>query len=384
MGSSDRARQRWRHALVVVEITVTIALLVETGGMINGYQRTMDADLGFDRRPLLALAVEDTRGLPLPQLLDVVRQVPGVAAASAASGVPFMGSTTRASVRAGDGGADTVADRTLALPGYFSTLGVPIREGRDFTAADRALNRIAIVNETLAAQLFPGRSALGGRVVDGEFPHEVVGVVSDYAHYPMQQRQIGRLILPLSSDAAVKRVEVVVRAAGDPGPLVETLRREVRRGVAGAMVAGAYTYDSVARVGAQELLVGTAPLVPLVAIGMLLTTAGIYGVLAFAIARRSRELAVRAAIGASSRDLLRLVSAHSARLVAIGVTCGIALTFGLSRIVRASGGAGSVYDPDWPAFVVPVAIVAVIGAVATLVPSRRVLRIDPAAILRSL
>jgi ABC-type antimicrobial peptide transport system permease subunit len=148
------------------------------------------------------------------------------------------------------------------------------------------------------------------------------------------------------------------------------------------MIAGAYTYDAVAQVGAQELLVGTAPLVPLIAIGMLLTTAGIYGVLAFSIARRSRELAVRAAIGATGRDLARLVSAHSARLLAIGIAAGIGLTFGLSRIVRASGGAGSVYDPDWPSFVVPVVIVAAIGALATWVPSRRVTRIDPAVVLR--
>jgi putative ABC transport system permease protein len=136
-------------------------------------------------------------------------------------------------------------------------------------------------------------------------------------------------------------------------------------------------------VAAQELLVGTAPLLPLIAIGMLLTTAGIYGVLAFAIARRARELAVRMAIGATARDLARLVSAHSLRLVAAGIACGIALTFALSRIVRASGGAGTIYDPDWPAFAAPVLIVAAIGALATFVPSRRAMRIDPAAVLRN-
>src|SRR5262249_8376127 len=126
LGASDRARQRWRHALVVAEITITIALLVETGGMIDGYQRTVAADLGFDRRPLLTLQVENTRGLHIADLLDVVRQVPGVAAAAAASGVPFMGSAIRQRVRAdGSAAADVPADRAATTPGLFATLGVP-------------------------------------------------------------------------------------------------------------------------------------------------------------------------------------------------------------------------------------------------------------------
>jgi ABC-type antimicrobial peptide transport system permease subunit len=116
---------------------------------------------------------------------------------------------------------------------------------------------------------------------------------------------------------------------------------------------------------------------------MLLTTAGIYGVLAFAITRRSRELAVRVAIGASRRDLVRLVTAHSLRLVALGSTCGIGVTFALARIVRAGGGAGTIYDPAWPAFVIPLVIVSVIGAVATWIPSRRAMRINPADVLRT-
>ena len=131
------------------------------------------------------------------------------------------------------------------------------------------------------------------------------------------------------------------------------------------------------------MLVGTAPLVPLIAIGCLLTAAGIYGVLAFAITRRSRELAVRMAVGATSADVVRLVTAHTVRLVGIGASLGIALTFGLSRVVRASGGAGSVFDAPVHDFVGPDVAVIVIGAIATWVPSRRALKINPALLLRS-
>jgi ABC-type antimicrobial peptide transport system permease subunit len=106
-------------------------------------------------------------------------------------------------------------------------------------------------------------------------------------------------------------------------------------------------------------------------------------VLAFAITRRSRELAVRMAVGATGADVVRLVTAHAIRLVGIGASVGIAVTVGLSRVVRASGGAGSIFDPPLHVFVWPVVAVIVIGAVATWVPSRRALRINPAVLLRS-
>jgi hypothetical protein len=247
------------------------------------------------------------------------------------------------------------------------------------------LSRVAIVNAALARQLTAGDGPIGTRVFADGAPLEIVGVAEDYAVSQFQERHSSpKLFVPLPvDDTSVKGLQVVVRAAGDPAALLQTVRREMRDAAAGNTVPSSFTYDEISRVAAQEVLVGTAPLVPLIAIGMLLTTAGIYGVLAFAIARRSRELAVRVAIGASHRDLIALVSAHSARLVTIGTACGVGVTFALSRIVRASGGAGSIYDPSWPSFVVPVVILCVIGALATLVPSRRVLRIDPAAVLRS-
>ena len=176
---------------------------------------------------------------------------------------------------------------------------------------------------------------------------------------------------------------MVSRAESDPGPLVQPVRRQAPEGAPGTIVSSAFTFDQIRKAGSQEVLVGTAPLVPLIAIGTLLTTAGIYGVLAFAITRRSRELAVRMAVGATSGDVVRLVTAHTVRLVGIGATLGIAVTFGLSRVVRAAGGAGSIFDPALHVFVWPVVAVMVIGAVATWVPSRRALKINPAVLLRS-
>jgi putative ABC transport system permease protein len=144
-----------------------------------------------------------------------------------------------------------------------------------------------------------------------------------------------------------------------------------------------YTLEQTITIIGQEMLLGTAPLFPLVAVGTMLTAAGIYGVLAFAITRRSRELAVRIAIGASRHDVVRLVTAHTVRLIAIGTLLGTGTTFALTRVVRAVGGAGSVFDPPVEVFFVPLIIVVAIGVLSTWIPTRRALKIDPSTLLRS-
>src|SRR5262249_22957346 len=153
----------------------------------------------------------------------------------------------------------------------------------------------------------------------------------------------------------------LVRAASDPVAVEQAIRLAIPSAANGSAIGNLVTLDRIIDVGGQEILVGTAPLAPLIATGMPLTAAGIYGVLAFAIVRRSKELAVRVAIGASRRQIAGLVAAHSVRLVAIGTLCGIGATFALSRVVRASGGAGSFLDPTWPAFAAPVVIIFAIG-----------------------
>jgi hypothetical protein len=278
-----------------------------------------------------------------------------------------------------------LAERTMVSGNFFATLGVPVRAGRSFSSQDSPAARVAIVNETLAKRLFSGASGAGQRVWIGGAPHDIVGVVADYAQNPAQILMTRpKVFLPLPADGKnLRRLHFVIRAESDPGPLVEQVRRRAPDAAPGIVVVGAYTFDRIRTIGSQEVLAGTAPLVPLIAIGTLLTTAGIYGVLAFAIARRSREFAVRMAIGATGGDVVRLVTAHTIRLVGIGATLGIAVTFGLSRVVRAAGGAGSIWDPPLHVFVWPVVAVIAIGAIATWAPSRRALRINPAVLLRS-
>jgi ABC-type antimicrobial peptide transport system permease subunit len=164
---------------------------------------------------------------------------------------------------------------------------------------------------------------------------------------------------------------------------VPTVRTDARKVAPGTIVGGVATVDEVIAIGGQEMLVGTAPFVPIVTIGVMLTATGIYGVLAFAIARRARELAIRVAVGASAGDVVRIVTSHTLRLIAVGSTLGLLLMYALARVVRAGAGAGSIWDPSLHAFVVPVIVVFIVGALASWIPSRRALKIDPVVLLRT-
>jgi putative ABC transport system permease protein len=378
MATSDRVRQRWRHALVVFEIAVTIALLVVTSTMIDGYWRSLHGAVGYPTHPLMNAWVDNQNGVPTTRILETLDDIPGVAAAAASR-------TSRQRIALDAPGTEShITDRAEISAGFFTALGVPMRAGRPFARSDVNTN-VAIVNETVAASLLRGRDPVGTRLWIATVPHDIVGVVADYASSPLRAGSPEpRVFVPLVLDSKeIKRLTFLVRAEGDPAALAPTVRREVRESAAGTVVPGIATVDQSIEIMGQEMMAGTAPLLPLVTIGMLLTTAGIYGVLAFAIARRSRELAVRVAVGASAGQVIRLITAHTVRLIAIGSTLGLLLMFGLARVVRSGGGAGSIWDPPLHSFVVPVIVVVVLGALATWVPSRRALKIDPVVLLRS-
>jgi putative ABC transport system permease protein len=381
LGGSDRVRQRWRHALVVFEIAVTVALLVQTTSLVDGYLRAANAAMGFETAPLLIGRVSNPAGVATTRLEEILRGLPGVQAAAAGSALPFSSRGRTERVGASATGEGVAAERAEISPAFFSTLGVAVRAGRAFAAGEVGAQRTAMLSEALARRLFGERSPIGATIWMGGASYDVIGVTADYSNSPFRDpRESPRVFVPLAA-VPPKQISFVIRAA-DPAMLAQTARRQMRDAAVGNEAFGFETADQILRVMGQEMLVGTAPLFPLIVIGVLLTTAGIYGVLAFAVARRARELAVRVAVGASGQDLVRLVTSHSLRLVAAGAGIGIGLTFVLSRIVRAAGGAGSLFDPPLMAFVVPIGVIAVIAVLATWIPARRAAAIDPVTMLR--
>lgn len=384
---SDRVRQRWRHALVVFEIAVTVALLVSTGAMLASYSKSLNDSPGFETRQIFSARVDDQNGIEPQILLARLRSLPGVAGAEVATTVPFLAPCCYRQVSA-DPAMAAVALRVGAVgPQYFSTLGVRMRAGRTFTDADTAsIEPVAIVNDVFAAQFWPAsdagpQSAVGRQVwIEGR-PATVIGVVTGYSVTAIQPPRPMVFTAFAQLQPAPTRAEFMIRAAGDAGALTQTVRKEIVAMDGRATLSAVTTVEQIKTIIGQEILVGTFPLFPLIATGLLLTAAGIYGVLAFAVSRRATELAVRMAVGATGRDLLRLVAAHSVRMLGVGSAIGVALTYALTRVAQGRGG---VFDsPGWQAFVVPMILILVIGAIATLIPMRRALRINPSSLLRT-
>jgi predicted permease len=384
---SDRVRQRWRHALVVFEIAATVALLVSTGAMLSSYAKSLSDDPGFDTHPMLDARMVDPEGIVPQPILDRLRAVPGVAAVEVATIVPYAGAGSRLRI-APHASAVPIAVRGGSIgPQYFSTLGVPMRAGRTFTFADNASSEpVAIVNEVLANQFWPGddgsaAAAIGKQIVIEGRAHVIVGVVAGYAMTSIQPVRPAAFTPFAQLQPPPTRAELMIRASGDAAALTQTVRRELAAMGGRATVSSVTTFDQIIRIIGQEILVGTFPLMPLIGTGLLLTAAGIYGVLAFAVSRRATELAVRLAVGATRRDLLGLVAGHSLRLLGLGSAIGVALTFALTRIAQGRGG---VFDsPGWQAFVFPMLLILIIGAIATLIPMRRAMRINPSNLLRT-
>src|SRR5688572_25103054 len=283
---SDRARQRWRHALVVFEIAATVALLVSTGAMLSSYAKSLSDDPGFDTHPMLDARIIDPEGIDPQPLLDRLRAVPGVAAAEVATTVPYAGIGPPRRV-APDASTVPSAIRGGAIgPGYFSTLGVRMRAGRMFTAADTASSeRVAIVNDVLATQFWPGNdgspaAAIGRQIMIEDRSHLIIGVVAGYAMTAIQPVRPAAFTPFAQLQPAPTRAELMIRASGDAAALTQTVRRELTAPGSRATVSGVTTFDQIIRIIGQEILVGTFPLVPLIGTGLLLTAAGIYGVLA--------------------------------------------------------------------------------------------------------
>lgn len=388
----DRVRQRWRHALVIFEIATTVALLVVTAAMLGSYRRTVNAEPGFDTHPLVNLRVELSPAVSVPRILERVRGIPGVMDAEAATVVPYFAAGPQLGV-AGDSGHGTMlkAERVVAGPRYFAALGVAVKAGRTFNDLDVAgAPPVVVVNDVVAGALWPGTDPVGRVVWIEGAPYRIVGVVAGYAHNALRQPR-PTVVLPLAQVPNLPtRMQILVRThlslasdtdwQGTPSALVQSLRREVMALGPGTVV-GVTTMDQLIAVSGQEILVGTAPLAPLILIALLLTAAGIYGVLAFAITRRATELALRVAVGATRADVLRLVALHSVRLLGIGMTLGVGATFALTRVAQGRGG---MFDsPGWQTFVIPVVVILAVGVLGTLIPMHRALQIEPAQLLRT-
>ncbi len=409
--SADRRHTALRDALMASEIALSLVLLAGAGLMVRSMASLQALDPGFDSRRLLSLSVS-LLGTPQAEpphraafftgLVDELSALPGVASASAINHLPLRGDMWtrgvaiegRPPARPGEGPA---AVYRVVLPGYFRTMGMTLRRGRDFTRQDvDAAPGVVIVSENVARRHWPGEDALGQRIVVGQSATDpdarwltIVGVAPDAMRYSWEDSVGEEAYLPyLQARDYLERMEapysymtIVMRGRGDAlGALVAPARAAVLSRDRGAAVSDVMTMDeAVARALARPRFRSTL-LALCAGVALMLAAAGIYGVMSYAVARRTREIGLRLALGAPPEQVRRMVLAQSLRRVALGVVVGLAGAIGLTRLM-----ANLLYGvgPGDPVtFAAAVVVLAAVALCASAIPAWRASRIDPIGALR--
>ena len=403
-GSTNVKRRRTTNLLLVSEIALSFVLLIAATLMMRGFLNLRAAPPGFDPDGVLALGVyaptwsypPEERVALYEQVLQEVGTIPTVSSVSAVSELPIAGGANEL-VFAAEGQpleptAVPVANGNVVTPDYFATMRIPLTRGRDFSDGDRATSpQVTIVSESLAERYWPGENPIGRRIRLGvmghrtpAFPepvqwHTVVGVVGDVRQEDLTEQGSMGIYLPFAQRNSAS-MAVVIRTDGDPLEHVEVARSRIWQVGSGIMVFNASSMDQVLARSIWSARIFSGMLSSFAFVALALAAIGIYGVVAFSVARRTNEIGVRMAMGATRFDVLRLVLSQTSRTLVLGLALGLGGSVLLSRVLTSI-----LYDvnPHDPAVFSCVAILLLtVGLVAAYLPARRAIRLDPAVTLR--
>jgi predicted permease len=396
-------RGRLRSALVVVQVAVSFVLLIGAGLMLRSLIRLQDLDPGFHAEHVLTMRLDldwskfRARGkesvagevAAYDRLLDRVRSVAGVADAAVATTFPLATVNPFSSQYQIEGHAPASAelrpraDQLIASPKYFSIMGVPVVSGRAFTAADTQESpAVLVINQSLARHQLGAADPIGRRVSfdGGESWVTIVGVVGDVRHSALDAPVVDMIYYPLAQIGSLS-ASLLVRAEGDPASLARDVRAAVHAVDPRQPIADVRSFDEV-RAGSLASPRTTALLLGLFAmLALVVTAAGIGGVIALTVSQRTREIAVRMALGAKRADVIAMVLRQGMGLVLAGLVVGAAAALALGRLM-----ATLLFDiaPTDPVTYVSVALlVIVVAALACFAPARRAAGIDPMVMLRA-
>lgn len=395
-GSSDGAARRRLRVLFVGEVAVALVLLTGAGLLIRTLAGYFSIDPGFRAQGVVAIPIAlPTNRYPEPprqaeffrQLLDRTGALPGVKAAAAIDYVP-LGGTFRLVFFCPEGrvcegvGKDPVILQHQVTPDYFAATRTRILRGRAFTATDTALSRpVVIVNETTARLHWPGADPIGKHLANSRdnVPREVVGLAADVKFRSLALPSIEEMYLPLAQ-SPWPSMALLVRSEADPWPLVAGVRQELARLDPDIAVSRIQTLEdivggSVARTHLVERVVAAFAM-----LALLLASIGIYGVMSYSVAQRTREFAVRMALGASPRDIMRLVLGEGLGLTVAGMGVGFAAALALTRLIARFLFGVSATDPV--TFGSALVVLAATALLASFVPARRGMRLSPVRALR--
>jgi predicted permease len=393
---SGHSRQRVRSALVVAEVGIALVLLVGAGLFLKSLIRTQQMSPGFDARGVMTAAIAlDARAYQSDPrratLFNAVAQTlaaqPGVEASGVVFPLPFSGTGGSSSFTiegrpAGPGDPGPHSDIAAASPGFFRAVSIPLRAGRFFTEEDRQGSEpVAIIDENLAKQYWPGQDPIGVRIKRGRDWTRIVGIVAHVnrsslaadtgkglAYYPIYQ-----LSVPMA--------HLVARTSGDPRALGPTLRDAVR--AADPSLAAVYDLKPMSERVAASLgprRFAVTMLLAFASMALFMAALGLYGVISYSVAQRTQEIGVRMALGARLSQVLWMVLSQSMRMVFAGVGIGLVVSIVLARLLRSELVQVSAFDPL--TFAGMCAVLVLVTLAATYLPARRAAKVDPMVALR--
>jgi predicted permease len=399
-----RFRGRARDALVVAEVALALTLLVGAGLLTRTFVQLKGLDLGFKPENVLTLRMSapETRFPSADSLRNFIEQsrerlgaMPGVRAATYSNGMPLLGFSDTSFKIAGrpppEKGESPQSVMFITAPNYFETMGIPLLEGRNFEPGDRVGSPLVIVvDEVLAKRFFPGQSAVGQRILtQGDREFEIIGVAKHVVAYGPGEPEPAPFQFYVSfqqvPDEFVTQVgrslTVVVRGEGNTDALVPRVREEFKAMDPDQALSGLATMESVVdnSLGDRRFVLGLVGLFAVLA--LVLSSIGIYSVMSYTVALRTREMGIRMALGARESDVLRLVVGHGVRLALIGVAIGAVAAGMLTRLLDSLVQGVGTTDPL--TFGGTAVVLAGVAVLASWVPARRAVKVDPAQTLRA-
>jgi len=398
--TGSRGRRRVNSTLVAAEIAIALVLLVGSGLLIKSFIRLTSVELGYDTRYVLAARIRLTpsryAGLQaqadfFQRLTDQLAQNPGVARVSLSRTLPLTGSVQILAfdprhVRPDYPEPFLASRMSVVSPEYFATTGIALRRGRDFSATDRAdAPKVAIINTRLAELLWPDQDPVG-RSIPVAFPGggasnvTVIGVIGDVRYASLDAPIMPELYLPHLQTQGLAQMWVALRAKGSPLQLAGALRGAVRQIDAEQPIGEIASLDQMVSRSTATRRFNMTLLGGFAGLALVLALVGIYGVAAYAVTQRTREMGLRMAIGAGPQDLVRMLLAENLVLVVVGIAVGLAGAFAATRVLRSMLFETS--PADVVTFLVAAALLTLVALGATYVPTRRAAKVDPMEALR--
>ena len=388
---STANRGRTRSALVIAEVGLSLVLLVGAGLLVKSFVRLMDVNPGFDPDHLL------TFNLGLPSSTDAVHQLafyqevvqrlqalPGVQAVGAVSRLPLAGGNSSRSFDLPGIEKDYDADIRVSTPDYFRAMGIPLLKGRSFSESDlgSSLN-LAIINEALARTVFPGQDPIGKQLTKfgpDNLTLQIIGVVGNVRHVGLDTAPHSE-IYQLLGQAQWPSMFVAIRSATSDATSVTSAAQNVVWSVnKDVPLANIRTMQEVIANSVQRRRFSMLLLTIFAAVAMLLAAIGLYGVMSYSVAQRTKEIGIRMALGARRPDVVTLVVKQGMALVLMGIAAGTILALGMTRLI--SGMLFGITATDPLTFAAVAALLGAVAFLANYLPARRAAKVDPMVALR--